>query len=94
MAALADDSTNQLIFRIFVVALAIVTVLVAAVTIYVIRRQAKQQEKIARLTNDDPGVESCKDYQVIQYLIRISLMYHLLVSVELVRSLAYIWSII
>ena len=65
MAALADDSTNQLIFRIFVVALAITTILVAAVAIYVIRRQSKQQEKIARLTNEDPGVESCKDYQVI-----------------------------
>jgi len=61
-ASLADDS-SQLIFRIFVVSLAVVTFVVAAVTIYVIRRQAKQQEKIARLTNDDPGNESCKDYQ-------------------------------
>jgi hypothetical protein len=37
---------------------------VAAFFIFLIRRSSKTKEKFARLAQDDPSMEACKDYQV------------------------------
>ena len=57
-------NTNRFIFASFFLALLVVSLIIAALTIYLIRRHAKQNEKIARLSQDEIAGESCKDYQV------------------------------